>query len=273
MKNWMVLVVIGLTTTFFACNKDDDNGEPGVTNPIQGGNSAEFSQDFQQKTEAFAAILTRNTCGICGQSGHPNFDNYLNSRSDISGVSFNASSSDPLHQPEARTYASILSLRGTPSFTQGFNNFSNNPSRWQSEIANFESNPASAYIAMDGKKTDSGFDVNVKVSVNQAIQNTPHLAVYMLENNVVSPQTDYGARPSLVQDYVHNHVFRGSANAELLGESINDMWIAGDTATKAYSFSPSDDINKANVYFIAVLFEVDNAGNPVGVINSQQLLR
>ena len=273
MKNWIVLL-LSATLAFVACEKDDDNGDPGVTNPIPPGNSGpEFNVDFQNKKEAFGAMITRHTCGICGQSGHPTFDATLNSNPDLTGVSFSYNASDPLYHQEGNQFAQRMNLSGTPSFTEEFDNFTNSPSRWKSAITEFQSTPASAYIAMNGMLEDGSFDIEVKVAVTtDESQTNPHLAVYMLENNVVSPQTDYGASPSRVEDYIHNHVYRGSATG-LFGEPVTDMWSVGDTITKTYTFTPDQEINSDNVYFVALLVQKDNAGNAVGIINSQQLRR
>lgn len=270
----MILIAIASSMVFMACEKDDDNGAPGETNPIQPGSTSKtFSQDFQNKKEAFVGIITRNTCGICGQSGHPTFDGYLKSNQDVTGVSFNYSERDPLYHAESYEFASFMNLRGTPSFTEEFANFTNNPSRWQSEISDFESTNANAFVAMNGTVVSNGFDIEVKVAVtDDATQHVPHLAVYMLENNIISPQSDYGASPATVQDYIHNHVYRGSATG-LFGESIANSWVTGDTIAKTYNFTPSASVDTTNVYFVAVLMELDASGNPVSVINSQQLLR
>lgn len=289
MKYSVAASLLVLSTLFFACEKDEDTqtGTQTIMPPTStdttavsdtSGNGSpsiiiDFKQDFQNKREAFAGLVTRNTCGICGQSGHPNFDNYLNSREDITGISFNYSQNDPLYNSESREFASITNLRGTPSFTVGFNNYSNSPSTWQTEIANFESDPANAFIAMGGNTSNGDYKIQVQVAVaNAATSNTPHLAVYVLENNIMSPQTDYSANPSVVQDYIHNHVYRGSATG-LLGESISDMWATGDTITKVYNIDVSSVSNIDHAYFVAVLLEVDAAGKPVNIINSQQLYK
>jgi hypothetical protein len=294
MKYSIAILLLALSATFIACEKDEDDSNNSGTNTIMPPTTSnpsdttavsdsiptndpeptfDFTQDFQNKREAFVGIISRNTCGICGRSGHPTFDDHLIQNKEASGVSFNYSQSDPLYHPESNEYASIMRLQGTPSFTIGFNNYRNNPSTWKTEIANFESQTADAHLAMAGKPISTGFQIQVKAAIhNNTTQNTPHLAVYVLENNVISPQTDYGATPTLVQDYIHNHVFRGSATG-LLGESIADVWSTGDTITKTYDIDASKITNLDNAYFVAILMELDSSGNPVGVINSQQLYK
>jgi len=274
MKNLTILLLLGAALAFAACEEDDDNGPPGVTNPIDPGSSdPTFSVDFQNKKEAFGGIITRHTCGICGQSGHPTFDNYLKDNTDFTGVSFNYATNDPLYHPESREFAQRMNLSGTPSFTEEFDNFTNSPSRWKSAISNFQSTEASAFIAMNGMEENGNFNIDIKIAVTKdELSTNPHLAVYMLENNVVSPQADYGASPSTVQDYIHNHVYRGSATG-LFGESVKDLWSVGDTISKTYTFTPDEEINSDNIYFVALIVQKDNYESAVGIINTQQLRR
>mgnify|MGYP000991855441 CR=1 FL=1 len=121
----MKYVVLALIPFWIlACSKDDESGNPGNTMPIDPGIVTDtFSVGFEEKYEPFVGLITRNTCGICGQSGHPLFDGFLSENQQVNGASFNYSTSDPLYHPEAKEYVDFVQISGTPNYIVNNINF------------------------------------------------------------------------------------------------------------------------------------------------------
>lgn len=272
----MKYVVLALLPLWIlACSKDNESGNPGNTMPIDPGIVTDtFSVGFEDKFEPFVGLITRNTCGICGQSGHPLFDGFLAENPQVNGASFNYSTSDPLYHPEAKEYVDFVQISGTPNYIVNNMNFASSLDPWKNEVNQELMRSVLARMAMEGKmlsKDSAEITIRFVPQVNLNNYNV-QLAIYLLENNVVSPQQDYGASPSLVENYIHNHVYRGSVSG-IFGEAINSTLNQGDTLTIKRGVAIPTNVNDNNIYFMAVLFASDSQGNPIDVIQSQRLTR
>lgn len=97
------------------------------------------------------------------------------------------------------------------------------PSAWASEVAKYISSFPQYEIEIDAfyNSVDSIIECNVIVESITENRNELHLVVYVLENNIVQWQRDYGSDPENVENYEHNHVLRGGFNGTW-GEAIAD---------------------------------------------------
>jgi hypothetical protein len=97
------------------------------------------------------------------------------------------------------------------------------PSAWASEVAKYISSFPQYEIEIDAfyNSIDSIIECNVIVESITENRNELHLVVYVLENNIVQWQRDYGSDPENVENYEHNHVLRGGFNGTW-GEAIAD---------------------------------------------------
>ena len=59
-----------------------------------------------------------------------------------------------------------------------------------------------------------------EVSVKEAISGEVYLAVYVLENGIISPQEDNRKNPPVIQDYEHNHLLRAGFEQNDIGTKI-----------------------------------------------------
>ena len=146
-------------------------------------------------------------------------------------------------------------------------------SNWQSAIQNVDRSTVSAAIQMVNQfnTTDSTLKVNVKVTVLEDCDNPVYLALYLVEDGIVSPQL-YGNET--IDDYVHNHVMRGDINGTY-GETLtnNGFLYKGETHLYAKSISlkyrslnpdPANDShlvqpNIDNCYVVAILYDKINS--------------
>ncbi|NEQ49167.1 MAG: Omp28-related outer membrane protein [Leptolyngbya sp. SIO3F4] len=270
-----VFALAALFLTMTACNQDDEGDDSPNPQPIDNGGmtSDSFYVEPTMTQEVFAGIMTRTSCGFCGQHGHPNFDRALREQADLNGVSFHYSQSDDLATQEGLDFVQFIGLRGTPSYTEDLTNFSSDHGGWLNSIGAARNRELQAVIGMYGKKMDeSTFRIEVETEFVKAISGNVNLAVYYTENNVVHGQQDYGANPTFVENYIHNHTLRGSVSG-IWGVSLVESPSAGQKEMRQYNVKLPAGVNGEYVWYVAVLYEVNGNGDPIRVINSQTLKR
>jgi hypothetical protein len=86
-----------------------------------------------------------------------------------------------------------------------------------------------------------------------------HIAFYLSEDNIVSPQKDYSLTPSTIPDYTHRHVLRGSMNGTWgLPLATGTSFAAGSTFSANASYTLPANWNESNVHVVAVLFRANS---------------
>lgn len=262
-----VLLVMVLS---FSCSKEEDGNQSTNSAPTEG--SKTFFADFNPKKEPFVGIITRFTCGACGQFGHPNLDQLLQENNNINGAALKYLPADPLHNEESIDAYTFYPVQGTPTFVLNTEAYGSDISRWKSDALADTNAPALVQIAMEGEEiAPLDYQLSVKLLMDPSLENRPmKLALYVMENNIVSPQTDYRRNPNLVEDYIHNHVLRDVAEGIFFGVGFS---FNNDTIQHNYSLNLKNVIDSENVYFTAVVWEINANEEPISVLNSQSVRR
>ncbi len=131
---------------------------------------------------------------------------------------------------------------------------------WASESAVFIGQQAdvaisgSAAINADSSKASLELEIKKQSSDISSLK----LAIYLTEDHIISWQKDEDADPMDVEDYEHNHVFRGAIGS-VWGEDID----FSETGSKELQFSRSIDLNESWV--------PDNCVFVIFVYNSESL--
>ena len=109
---------------------------------------------------------------------------------------------------------------------------------WAQAIEHFRPQPAVAAVQMINEFSGSTLTAHTKTTFLTAYDQPVKLALYVVEDGIVSPQIDGG---DTIADYVHNHVLRGSLNGTY-GTFISDNGtVAVDTGyTKSYQLVCTD---------------------------------
>lgn len=261
---YLFLVLILLSS----CEKEED-GDPSTSSTDSSG-AQTFTVDFENRYEPFVGLITRYTCGACGQHGHPNFDQLLAEQSQVNGAAFKYLPADALHTEESIAVYEHYPVTGTPTFFLNATGYGSSISEWKTAALAAMSTDPPLQIAMHGTLTAPNvYNIEVKIVMDPTMENKlMRLAVYAIESNIVSPQTDYSRNPSLVENYIHNHVFRGAPTTGVFGTALN---YSADTVSTEHVVGLSEEVNDDHVCFTAVVWEVDGNGNPVGVLNSQSV--
>jgi len=125
---------------------------------------------------------------------------------------------------------------------------------WEGKINDLLQQPAEA-----GLKISPAYDsvsrtitANVEVKMLSVNPEAMELAVYFMEDSIIKWQKDQDASPTDVQNYVHNHVLRGSMNGTY-GQNLGVL-TEGQTVIKSYSanLAPADAVAK-NISLVAIL--------------------
>jgi hypothetical protein len=263
MKKLLVLLCAA-TLTLGSCDKEKA-ADPATINSV--------STDYK----AFIIEFTATWCHYCGDNGYPNWDPaFANHAYKVTGISFHPA--DGLVDADYPESDSIMAFYGCTGFpTTGINATGNGyPSAtyWDSQI-----NPALAANA----QAKAGIGISKSIEGNNMIVNTKtvffadmtgkfNLAVYVTEDNLVYDQTITNS-PFSIPGAVHNHVFRSAAGHLPFGTTIvSTSTTKGAKYDGSYTIAlPADVQNRSNLHVVVVLFQVDGAGHPTAVINSNTL--
>lgn len=125
---------------------------------------------------------------------------------------------------------------------------------WEGKISNLlqESAEAGLKITPAYETASRTITANVEVKMLSVNSDAMELAVYFMEDSIVNWQKDQDASPADVQNYVHNHVLRGSLNGTY-GESLGVL-AEGQVVTKTYSapLTPNDAV-PGKISLVAIL--------------------
>ena len=128
---------------------------------------------------------------------------------------------------------------------------------WAQAIGQFSQQPAVAAVQMINEFANGMLTAHTKTTFLTGYDQTVRLALYVIEDGIVSPQIDGG---DTIADYVHSHVLRGSLNGTY-GTFISDNGaVAVDTGyTKSYQLScagKSWDFARCSV--VAILMDAES---------------
>ena len=122
---------------------------------------------------------------------------------------------------------------------------------WAQAAAHFSQQPAIAAIQMINEFSGNTLTAHTKTTFLTDYEDEVKLALYVVEDGIVSPQIDGG---DTLADYVHNHVLRGSLNGTY-GTFISDNGkVAADSSyTKSYKLVADGSWIPARCSVVAIL--------------------
>lgn len=157
-----------------------------------------------------------------------------------------------LENEEAKKYYDYFSVAGLPAAVIDGAAPINLPVNWSAPIIaalGEESNASVSLISAYDEESRKG-TFNYKVLFNDSYAPEVSVLVWVVENGIIGPQID---GTSMVMEYEHNHVFRGSANG-LWGKSIGSNFAVGSEAEGTAEFSLDPSYVAENCQVIAFAF-------------------
>lgn len=150
--------------------------------------------------------------------------------------------------------ANVGTPAGVVNRAQYNNSYALGVSSWQQSIAQGKQQPCVAAIQTITVFQPNTITVHTKTTFLTDYSNPVQLALYIIEDDIISPQKD---GEETIQDYVHKHVLRGSMNGTygtLLSE--NGGAVNGESLLKSYQLDYSGkNWNIANCSVIAILMD------------------
>lgn len=131
---------------------------------------------------------------------------------------------------------------------------------WETKVDEILNEPADAKLTISNVYNPGSRDLNTTVST-EILRNLDAanytMAIYLVEDSIVSPQTDYQADPTTIYDYVHMHMLRTSLNGTW-GESISNSALSlGETFETSASISVDPSYKDQHLYIVAILSNDD----------------
>ncbi len=131
------------------------------------------------------------------------------------------------------------------------------PNSWATDFMKYYSTYPEFSLEINPSFADSTISTNIKVKSEVVCSRNLSMAVYILEDGIISWQKDKAFAPNEdISDYVHNHVLRGSMNTTY-GEAINTPTAIGDVIEKSYSRDIKADWNIDNCQIVAFVYDSD----------------
>ena len=157
---------------------------------------------------------------------------------------------DPMGIKLTNTIFNKFGLGGFPGFVVDMRDATIDKGELQGMITrSFEKYPATCGIKLTS--SCSGGNGRVEAELYAAKSGTYRLAVYILEDGIVSPQNNNG---SYKNDYVHNHVVRALVSSIYEGDRVGDI-TAGQKATKGYDFALNSGWNADKCTICALVID------------------
>ena len=125
---------------------------------------------------------------------------------------------------------------------------------WAQAIGQVNHQPAIAAIQIINEFSGSTLTVHTKTTLLTEHESPVKLALFVIEDGIVSPQIDGS---TTIEDYVHNHVMRGSLNGTF-GSYISEggMVAADSSYTKSYQLDCADKSwNFSRCSVVAILMD------------------
>ncbi|MFZ9679987.1 MAG: Omp28-related outer membrane protein [Bacteroidia bacterium] len=285
-KVWIALLGLAMAVS---CKKNDSwipygpgsNGQGGGGTG-GGGTGGGTGLVVSRVQNAFAINFSGNWCGPCGATGIPALYNLSTTHgAKFSGMKVGLN--DPFTLPEGSSMASQYGVSGIPAYVAGAD-FLQSSSAWTSAINTIVATvPANvkAGVALRRTKVGDSIYVDTKAEFFQAVPAGNYsLAVFLVENNISLSQAGQSD-----PNFKHKMVFRGGATAipstAITGvwgeqlESTNTAIPQGKVYEKTFGYVAPSGLNPAvnlnNLQAIAVIFETDNSGKPLRVLNSNRI--
>jgi len=166
--------------------------------------------------KALVFKLTATWCHACGSYGKETTEQILNDHSNAMVIQINGS--DEFSSDVGDEIKDLLSGSSYPSFYSGLTIVNGGPNTISNTVDDELAESVEVSMAMEKQTLGAGMNIKVQSEWIGTPSGEYHLAVYILEDNIVMPQivTDLGD----VTDFVHKHVLRAEASNAGFGKVI-----------------------------------------------------
>ncbi len=256
--------------SLIVCVEDANTGlvlQAGISELKEQGDTGELS--FYDKQKVLIEDFTGHKCGNCPK-GHRALKSIIASNGEqvigmaihagffanpYPGTPFSADFRTRVGTLIADYYGLVSPPKGLINRTGEDNKKLKPVAEWETVVADLLQQSPKVGIAL--KANVSGNTISAKVSVKafETVAEKCNVQLFVIENHIEAPQTDYSQNPSEVEEYDHEHMLRASMNGDW-GELLNEGSFEQDQIiSKAYSLHKKADWNAENLAVIAIVFD------------------
>ncbi|MBN2670012.1 MAG: Omp28-related outer membrane protein [Bacteroidales bacterium] len=127
---------------------------------------------------------------------------------------------------------------------------------WENKFLELKNKEAKAGVVIDAIRNSNLLSASVYVKAFEQLDTLVKIQGFILEDGIISKQTDYNAYPTDIEDYEHNHVLRASING-LWGEDLTEVPFAQNSIVQK-EFNFTLDQNKWNVENLTLIIIIYN---------------
>jgi hypothetical protein len=278
MKKIFTLFLIS-SVLFVACSKDDDSTPNDNNNPPPPSNEL----TVQKKNRAAIIYFGEDWCPPCGSYGGPTLDSLLEREEGdlLTGIKINRSSNNsslnwavgttmwgPFNSGVFNNASAIPSMAVCNVKQSISTNIVSNTNAAITKVNTFNSDTVIAGVAMRKSFVGDSIKVETKVKFFEAIPagDDYHLAIYLVEDNVVANQSMSSGGPD--PDYVNRNLVRSCNASTYTGVTINnDLAVTKNKEfKKTFKIYVKPTWDKPNLKVVAVIWKI--GATPATVINS-----
>jgi len=271
MKLALKFLQLVLVTLFFSC--DEIEGPFGENNSNGGGGDT----DIVYFRKVFVEDFTGHTCGNCPRAAEKiellkeNYGDKVVSMAvhvgffaepTAPGTEFGAEYRTPTGNEIDQYFGNAAA--GLPNGLINRKSFSGQTiiayNDWATKVNELVTIPADAWITATSSLNQTTREVSVSVltKILQEVEEPLSIAIYLVEDSIVSPQKDYD--PSIpggvIEDYLHRHMLRASINGAFGAPLSPDLtYTANQQFTTTGSYTIPIAWNLSQMHLITVLYK------------------
>lgn len=219
--------------------------------------------------------FTGHKCGNCPRAAETLHDIACSKGNQIIGLAVHVGFfAKPAAEPFQDDYRSIIgnaldsqfgnSVAGLPNGLVNRKEYNGSPissnTDWETKVDEILLEPAYAKLTISNVYNADSRSLNTTVSTEilGALDAANYsLAIYLVEDSIISAQTDYAADPTTIEDYVHMHMLRTSLNG-VWGENISSSTLtAGQSFETTGSITIDDEYKDQHLYIVSILSNND----------------
>jgi len=207
-----------------------------------------------EERKALLYKVTATWCPPCGEWGSEVFGEAVDTTKGDAVVMAIHASGDPMHNPMTDNFETDYGVTGYPTIVVNHESDYSSAGGIVTAVKSFvtEEPTVSAISILEIKNNKAIITAQTRWFSEMTGQ--VYCAIYLLEDGIKEPQ----ASPAgYIADYVHNYVFRTSADGNMFGEAVlnGDAWI-GKTENLNYEVELDPSWNQNNLYAVTVLWRV-----------------
>ena len=163
------------------------------------------------------------------------------------------------------TYNSTFGIVGNPTGVVNRQEYNGNltfgTGSWESAVQQVIADSAELLLSIENGYDASNRELSLRVKSDYltSLIGDYSLILYVLEDSIYDWQTDYGANPTNVENYLHNHVLRDNVNGTWGNSVVTDSISSGDSTSNGFLYTLDSTWDENQISIVGYIYdESDN---------------